>query len=270
MDATAGLQISQPVPSPVTGDDRVEAPHSFRRMRWKSSCRECGKCSQRWLETFLPARFISRGEQLAEERHTGAAAGASGGGSLDRPDRGQVLAADGLADDALGDVLAGADGGRARERIDAGQCRCSPSMRGRMSCSGPWREGGLALGEREQMPVARGFADQHPAEETLAVGAQDELLVDAGDRVGEGDDPGAGLGRHGRHRNFATSTPMSLSLVLMSKTPSRSPRAVRGVGHCGCGPSGSRGRRGRRCAPGSTRTRRWRGCPDRTCGSARR
>jgi hypothetical protein len=32
----------------------------WTRTRWKSSCRECGKCSQRWWETFLPARFISR------------------------------------------------------------------------------------------------------------------------------------------------------------------------------------------------------------------
>ena len=76
------------------------------------------------------------GEQLAEQRHAGAAAGAGGGGGLDRPDRGQLLLADGLADDALGHVVAGADGGRARAARRRRAAPLPPSRRGRISCSG--------------------------------------------------------------------------------------------------------------------------------------
>ena len=86
---------------------------------------------------------------------------------------------------------------RVGQRVDAEAGAAAPSLRGRMSSSGCGGSGGLALGEREQLRVARGVADQHAAEEALAVRAEDELLVDAGDRVGEGDDPGAGLGGEG-------------------------------------------------------------------------
>src|SRR4030095_8729887 len=56
------------------------------------------------------------------------------------------------------------------------------------------RKGSPALGQRQELAIARGLADQDAAEELLAVGAQDQLLVDAGDGVGERDDAAPGLG----------------------------------------------------------------------------
>ncbi len=188
-----GLADLAPRAAAMTGDERVEAVDPVQADEVEQLLARVGEVLAEMVGDLLARALHLPGEQLAQERHARSAAGARGGGGLDRPDRGQVLRADGLADDALGDVLAGADGGCVRERLDAGQCRTAIDAR-EDELLGLWREGGLALGDREEVSVARCLADQHAAEETLAIRAQDELLVDAGDRVGEGDDPGAGLG----------------------------------------------------------------------------
>ena len=85
IDATAGLQISQPSPRAVSLDQRRRTSRiSCTRTRWNSSCRLYGKCSHRWLVTATPARFSSLLRRWSTQRHARAAAGAGLGARLDR------------------------------------------------------------------------------------------------------------------------------------------------------------------------------------------
>ena len=54
MDATAGLQMSQPRPRPCFVQHRLEVLSSPMRTRWNSCWREYGKCSHRWLSRRRP------------------------------------------------------------------------------------------------------------------------------------------------------------------------------------------------------------------------
>src|SRR5687768_3605241 len=59
MDATVGLQISQPSPLPCLPISASKLRISPTLTRWNSSWREYGKCSHRWLLTATPLRESS-------------------------------------------------------------------------------------------------------------------------------------------------------------------------------------------------------------------
>src|SRR5215210_7558931 len=59
IDATAGLQISQPWPRPWPATSSLNVRNRLILTIWNSSCRVYAKCSQRLLLTFLPAAASS-------------------------------------------------------------------------------------------------------------------------------------------------------------------------------------------------------------------
>ena len=201
------------------------------RTRWNSSWREYGKCSHRWLLTATP-RFFSSALRIC----------VTSGAQPPQPVPALVCVFsaptvvqprfDGRADGALADVVAGADlrgvGQRGRRRW--------PRLRraGRAAAgSGPpgARAAACAFSTRlQQRAVVGGVADQHAAEQLLAVGVDHQLLVDPAALVDE---------RRRRARRAsppcaspkrATSTPMQLELgahVGAGERTCASPREMR-------------------------------------------
>ena len=109
IDATAGLQISQPWPVPCAA---IRASNVLIRLILtisNSSWRLCGKCSQRWLLTFLPialssalSRSVTCGRQPPQP--VPALVHVLTSATVVSP-----FVADGVADLALADVVARAD-----------------------------------------------------------------------------------------------------------------------------------------------------------------
>src|SRR5574341_2313270 len=59
IEATTGLQMSQPFPLPWAVMTSANVFSEFILIRWNSAWRECGKCSHRLLFTLKPRFFIS-------------------------------------------------------------------------------------------------------------------------------------------------------------------------------------------------------------------
>ena len=182
--------------------------------RWNSSWRECGKCSHRWLFTATP-RFFSSASRIC---------------LTSGPQPPQLVAAlvcflqraearaagrDRVADRALGDAVARADQRRCRA---AGRRRgpcLPPSRAGRIRSSGCSGSGMRVEHHLQQRAVVGRVADQDRAEQLLAVARDHQLLVDAGPRRCRRSSSAPGVAPCASPIE-ATSTPISLSLVLMS------------------------------------------------------
>ncbi len=131
-------------------------------------------------------------KQVGDQGHAAAAAGAGPGGGFEIRQGGDVLLAHGVADGALGDVVTGADLRRIGHRVDADQ-RPGAARAAQDQRVGAARQRLAALGQHGQGAVVAGVADQHAAEQPGAVGAEQQLLVDAV----EGVFPGQRMGGFG-------------------------------------------------------------------------
>ena len=124
-------------------------------------------------------------EDRRAQRDAAAAAGAGLGGGLHLADRGEAAVVDGGADRALGHVVAVADrrlrpdGGHAEERLAA-------LAGGEDQVARVERQVGAAGHPLVERAVVGGVADEDAAEQLVLVGRDDDLLVHAGDGVGEG------------------------------------------------------------------------------------
>ena len=117
---------------------------------------------------------------------------------------------------------------------------------------------------------ADGVADQDAAEQRLRVVGEDQLRVDAGDRVGEDDARARPRWCANASPNEATSTPSSLSLVDSVGAGEGAP-GRRAAGRPPPRPSRSRARPGRSIRPAGGRALADRAdAAGRRCGSARR
>ena len=126
-------------------------------------------------------------EDLRHQRRAAAAGGAGLGLGLERADRG-AAAFDGRAEAALGHVVAGTDlrGFRQRgQRVGRGCTRSGRARRKQHAFRVLRQRHGIHDGLMPQR-VVRGVAHQHGAEQLLALGIDDQLLVDLAALVEEG------------------------------------------------------------------------------------
>ena len=156
----------------------------------------------------LAAAFELGLEEVGDQRHAAAAAGAGLGAALISPTSVQPFSAMARADRALGDVVAGADwasSGRRRRRRRGLRRRGEQDQLSRGT-------GELVRSASGRSDAVRGgVADQDAAEERLPVGLKHELLVDPFERVGV-ERPRRRLSSAKQSPKLATSTPMQLEL----------------------------------------------------------
>ncbi len=183
------------------------------RTRWKISWRVNGKCAQRLLSTLTPrdssscsTTDLSSAAQPPQPVLALVAVFTSP--SARQP------ASMASTHGALGDVVAGADRAPVAAAPPA-RARRAARHRGQDQRLGCRRQRDAVEEVLQQRVVVRAVAHQHGAEQPLAVGAHDDALVDRGLLVAElvREAPSA---RPCASPMRATSTPSSLSLVLMS------------------------------------------------------
>lgn len=118
-------------------------------------------------------------QDVGDQWQAAATAGAGFRAGFDRANRGEILLADGRAKLALGDVIARTDLAGIAERFDA-------AGRGSFAddqFAGGHRQRFAAFLHRGKHAVFRGIADQDTADEMFAFGVEQQLFVDAGERV---------------------------------------------------------------------------------------
>ena len=174
IEAIAGLQMSQPRPRPCAATSSLKVVIPRTRTRSNSSCRLWSKCSHSAFGSATPdsaSNCLTSGTQ--EPQVVPALVQA-----LTAGDVGAALLADRAGDRALGDGVAGADlrlPGSGDVRPGAGRSQQDQRRRGQRPAEA-----------RAQRGVRGGVADEDAAEQRLRVVGEHELLVDPGDRVGEG------------------------------------------------------------------------------------
>ena len=109
IEATAGLQISQPWPVAVRGDQGVERLDPLDLGDLEELLAAVREVLAKVVVDRLADRLELGLEQVGHLRQAAAAAGAGLGARLDLGDRGEPLGADCVADLALADVVARAD-----------------------------------------------------------------------------------------------------------------------------------------------------------------
>ena len=159
IDATAGLQMSQPVPVPYLRDQAGEGADPGGR----HDLEQLGPRLAEVLAQRLGLLHALGLEQLLEHGTQTAAGGAGGGAGLDRRHVARALG-DGAADRALGDVVAGADLRVVGQRADTRAARSSPGSDQRAGSPGSWRPT-----MRPQRRVRGRVADQDAAQQRLRV-----------------------------------------------------------------------------------------------------
>ena len=173
IEATAGLQMSQPVPVPCLAI-RPE------KVRMPVACDDLEQLGAGLAEVFaqgLGHLDALRLEQPLEHRNATAAGGSGRGGALDRRHVGGALG-NSAADRALGHRVARADlrvvGQRAQAHLGAGRC----DQRRRVGRQRP-------ADQRAQGAVRAGVADEDAAQQRRRVVGDDEFGVRALCRVVE-------------------------------------------------------------------------------------
>ncbi len=198
IEATAGLQMSQPRPVPWPATTSSKRVYPWTATTSKSSARVSAKCSHRLRSTVRPCG----GEPVLDDRLHQRLAGAAGAaGPEHRVTQAGLSQGVPVPVRVLGEVT----GDRRLVTLLQEQTSASsgspisapPRPAGQDQLLGVLRQRDAAGDHRPQHAVRRRVADQDPAEQPGAVLGDDQLLVDPGDRVGEDQLEGALGGREG-------------------------------------------------------------------------